>query len=271
LGTTPDLEARSLYEAGRAAWPAVALDAALFARHLATIPAAAGEQAEGPGRLHGGDLYLVCACLLGDRAALEVLQEQIRTAATRVRPDGVDELAQALGDRLLVARDDRPPDLAGYAGRAPLAGWLRVCAARMAGRMKQQERAPEALRRRLEARDVLPLDDPESAHLKESYRGPFEEAFRASLDALPAKSRTLLRLYHVEGLSLQRLAQINGAQNRSTAHRWLRQLHEELQQETLRRVRERLSLTPDETRSLLRLVASRLEVSIERHLASGER
>ena len=61
---------------------------------------------------------------------------------------------------------------------------------------------------------------PELAYLKERYRDAFTDALSAAVSALSDRDRTLLRLYHVDGLSLEAMAALYRV-HLSTVSRWL--------------------------------------------------
>src|SRR5439155_1045051 len=76
------------------------------------------------------DLYLACALARGDAAALAELEAVVIPAAERglrLADDARREVMQILREKMLVRGG-----IASYDGRAPLAIWLRVCAARLA-------------------------------------------------------------------------------------------------------------------------------------------
>src|SRR6185369_4971546 len=88
--------------------------------------------------LHVADLFLACACALGDARALALFEDrlmtQVPTHVARIdrSPAFADEVKAQLRDKLFVARDGAPPKIAHYSGRGPLGGWLRVTAIRTA-------------------------------------------------------------------------------------------------------------------------------------------
>src|SRR5688500_14031830 len=137
-----DREALALWlEAARARWPEVTVDVADLARHLAALAIDTL-----PVPPHAADLVLACACARGDRAAVAVFAREMapvmRSAARRIddSADFADEVAQAAGERLLVARDQLPPRIAEYAGQGALAAWVRVAAMRIAMNLLRERR-----------------------------------------------------------------------------------------------------------------------------------
>src|SRR5439155_11590326 len=86
----------------------------------------------------GEDLYLACALARGDAAALAELEAVVIPAAERglrLADDARREIMQILREKMLVRGG-----IASYDGRAPLAIWLRVCAARLALRQTERDR-----------------------------------------------------------------------------------------------------------------------------------
>jgi RNA polymerase sigma-70 factor (ECF subfamily) len=260
----------SLCAAGRAAWPELELGEDEFVHHLAAVTP---PEADLPAPdLHAGDLWLACACAAGEPRALELLSRRflssLPAAVARIDASAAfgDEVGQIVRERLLVAKGGEAGRIAEYRGQGPLEGWLRVTAVRVALRLKRQQK-PAQLAGQEEAEPAQaaaalePALGPELDYIKRRYRPDFEAAFRESMGALSGKPRTILRLHHVEGLSIDRIGAHYGV-HRATAARWIIAAREELLQETRRRLMERLQLGETELDSLMRLVASQLEVSM---------
>src|SRR5262249_1455089 len=125
----------------RAAWPDVELSDGEFLAHVARhVPV-------GPGMLpvlrglHASDLYLACACALGRPPALPTFERRflgrvpVYLAGRRHTPPFIEEVQQLLRTTVLVADGTRAPPIAGYAGRGPLGGWVRMGALRAALRV----------------------------------------------------------------------------------------------------------------------------------------
>jgi RNA polymerase sigma-70 factor (ECF subfamily) len=250
---------RALLEEGAAAWPQVKLAPADFAVHLARHAPGLAELAA----LHAGDLYLACACARGEAHAVAAFEKhylrKVESALARGTP--VEDVLQTLREKMLVARRERPPEIADYSGRGSLAGWVRVAAVRAAQRLRKDEAgaAPPD-----EAVQQI-LVHPELDFLKAQHRAEFEEAFRAALLALPARDRSLLRLHYVESLSVQAVGALHGV-HRATATRWLAMSRQLLVDDLRRRLAESLRLSRHDVDSLVKLLRSRLDVSIRRAL-----
>src|SRR2546425_4877509 len=96
-----ELEAalQALLARGRAAWPALELPAAAFARHLGAVAAARRVALTD---LRAEDLYLACACTRSDPRALAELDRLLPDAcASLPRGAPADEVRQLLRTRLL--------------------------------------------------------------------------------------------------------------------------------------------------------------------------
>ncbi|WNG56619.1 RNA polymerase subunit sigma-70 [Archangium gephyra] len=258
---------RELLGKGREAWPAVTLPAETFVRHLARhLPAEGG--AEVLRQLHGADLYLACACAVGERHALLAFEQHVLQKVParlgQVAASTVDEVLQVMRQRLLLGRGDTPPRIADYSGRGSLLSWVRIIGVRIVGELAsldgRQElfnEPPETLAR------MLAPDDPERELLKENSRQALVTALRTALAAMPEGDRALLRLHHIHGLTMDRLATMYGEPRSSIARRVMH-ARERLLKLTRGELASRLRLDGSELESLLGLVRSRLDLSLNR-------
>lgn len=259
-------------ERAAAAYPGVTLGAVAFARTL-------GAHCEGPDALvalealHAEDLFLTSACLCGEGTALETLERLVRgtvpaaVARLRLEASTVREVEQLVRQRLLVAPTQGPPKLAEYGGRGALKQWLRAVALRVALNHLDAQR-PEAS---LDA-DGAPAvaaagPDPELALLKQHAREEFKAALQETLSGLPPHERSLLRLYFLEGLTVEQIGRMEGT-HKSTISRWLARTRATVLAEVQRRLGERLRLEPGEYDSLLGLLRSQLSLSLHRVLST---
>lgn len=258
---------RELLEAGKVAWPTVTLAPETFVRHLARHLSGEGG-AEVLRQLHGADLYLACACAVGERHALLAFEQQILKKVParlgQLAESTVDEVLQVMRQRLLVGRGDIPPRIADYSGRGPLLAWVRIIGVRIVGELASQDgrqelfdEPPESLAR------MLAPDDPERELLKEDSRQALVMALRTALAAMPERERALLRLHHIHGLTMDRLATMYGEPRSSIARRVM-QARERLLKLTRGELASRLKLEGSELESLLGLVRSRLDLSLHR-------
>jgi RNA polymerase sigma-70 factor (ECF subfamily) len=264
-----------LHQAGRAAWPDLAVSPERFAAYLAArIAPESADLRLALADVHADDLFLACAC--ADRApgAIEAFRARYRdVVGTVIRgidraASFADEVEQLLFQKLFVAGEPNEapaPRITNYSGRGPLAGWVAVAAQRTALSLRRGEVAQKRARERAIA-DRLSVDlDPELLYLKQRYSREFESAFEGAVGGLTDRERTILRLHMVAGLTLDAIGVMYSV-NASTVSRWLAATRDRLSAETEKDLRRRLQLSPAEFDSLARLVMSQLDLSICRLL-----
>jgi RNA polymerase sigma-70 factor, ECF subfamily len=274
--TDPNALLRSLWLAGRAAWPDVEVAEADFARFVGSH---AGDGADldpdEVSRLHGADLYLACACAAGDPRAIRVFDEEVLSTAdaalSKLDPssDFADEVRQRVRQRLLVSEDGQPPRISTFAGRGPLKAWVRVSAVRTALNLRGEDRRMQRASEDRVAALAPAVTDPTVDYLREQYRAPFEAAFERACGALEDKDRTVLRLRFVDGLNIDQIGVIYGV-HRATVARWIARSRDRLLAETRSSLRAELKLTDSEFESLVALVRSQLDISISTVLGRPE-
>jgi RNA polymerase sigma-70 factor (ECF subfamily) len=260
----PAEQIAALFEAGRAAFPEVAVEATALARYLGERCPSQG--AVLPPRSFAADVYLACACVLGAPGAHAAFERQfsevIARAAARVDPSPAfaDDVRQVVLEGLFIVPPSGPPRIAGYAGRAPLRTFLRTIAVRTALnlRRRKEDRASTPLD---EDREIAASVDVESAYLEKRYKAEFEAAVRAAMGRLTTKQRALLRLHLLDGLSIDVLG-VHYQVSRATAARWLAGAREALAEGIRAELRAKLGLTPSQYDSLARMILSRLDVSV---------
>ncbi|MET0342758.1 MAG: hypothetical protein ABW252_17255 [Polyangiales bacterium] len=246
----------------RAAWPGVALPEHAYVAHVA---ARLSEETTLTS-LQTCDLYLACACLRGDTAALAAFEAHCMSAVdqalTRLRcgADEVLEVKQRLRARVLVA-EDGAPRLDGYSGRGSLRGWLRVIATREALAMRRSDRREVPLDEEQALHSFVTHGDSELETFKARFREGFAEAFDAAVRALPARDQTLLRQHVLDGLSIDQLGALYRV-HRSTAARSLDRVRGAVLASTRATLRARFGVASTELDSILRLVRSRLDISL---------
>ena len=260
-------------ERARAEWPSLSVDVLAWARHLA---AHAPEQLEAEVWLSTApvaDLYLAFACASGDAEAMAALERrhfgEVRAAlaCTGVVPSDVEDVLELLRARLFVGSGGASPRIVTYCGRGPIAGWLKVAAVRLAVDAHRSTRAsPE---RSVDAQVLERLApasaEPELAYLRARYEAVFEDALKQALTALTPQQRTLLRLYYVDGVGVEKLGTMNGVHG-STISRWIARARGTLLRETRRLVGATLAMSDSEYESLLRAIRSGLHLSLSRFL-----
>ncbi|MFY2560633.1 RNA polymerase subunit sigma-70 [Corallococcus terminator] len=253
-------------EAARTQWPTLPRPDAAFMRHLAQqLPA--GKVSEVMRILQGADLYLACACATGEPSALRAFEQHvlrhIPARLGRLSPSMVEEVLQVLRERLLVASGNTPPRIASYGGRGPLLSWVGIVAARIAGELVGRDERhqlvaepPEELAR------LLAPSDPEYALLREDARQLLVESLRKAVAVLPEQERALLRLHHFHGFTMDRLTLMYGG-SRSGVARRVAQARELLLERVRMELAPRLKQDQLALESLLGLVSSRLDISLQ--------
>ena len=252
-----------MLSAGRAAWPAIALDADAFAAHLE----AHTQRGNAIPLEHAGDFYLTCACALGvpeaTRALDDIVKRGLVRAVARVdaRAAFVDDALQALRVKLLTG--DRPK-IATYSGKSSLRRWLGTAAMRTALNMRRDRERDDhdALTSAVGAHVAR---GPELSYVRENYREYFAAALRIALAELTERERALVRLNVVERLGVDRLSRVYGC-GRSTVARWLATAREKLLASIRVQLKEKLGVTDSEIESLAGALRSDLDVSIARLL-----
>jgi RNA polymerase sigma-70 factor, ECF subfamily len=210
------------------------------------------------------DLYLACACVAGDAAALRAFERtcmpHFDAALARWDRAVADEARQRLRALLLVDAGGRGPLLATYAGRGALRKWLRVVAAREAGRTWRADAQSVPTDDDALFDALAPATDPALAAVKRDAARAFKAAFVEALARLEGRERTVLRLHVLDGLSIDEVAPMYGV-HRATAARWIAAAKDLVLGHTRRALMHELRLDAGEVDSLIRLVQSRIELT----------
>ena len=248
------------FDEGQAAHPGVTVARAEF-------DAAWAQETDEP-RTSPAELYLALACAKGDAKAIATFERDylsvvpIALASTKLPAATVEDIRAAVRDRLLL--DGR---IVEYAGRGRLRGLVQVTASRMAiDRIRHDEREqplPEGDR-------LAGVGDVELSLIKAQFRDAFAAGFAAAVGKLPRRDRNLLRLHLLGGVTLESLAQMYGV-HRATVVRWLGAAREAVLTATRDHVASELRAPADELDEMFELVRSRVELSVERLLASVEK
>jgi RNA polymerase sigma-70 factor (ECF subfamily) len=243
-------------EAGRKAWPEIRLAEEPLGKFLGGRDAST----------QLADLYLACACLEGDRAALEALEKQVLSqvgSAVRKIDDSRDfatELTQLTRTRLLVG--DGKPRLREYAGKGSLIGWTKAVAVRLALNEKRRTEREQPTDDDELPEIALP-GEPTLDLVRKKHKKDFEAALREGLAALTAEQRTMLKMSVLDRVGVDRLSTVFHV-HRATVARRLERAREELLENTRAALAKRLKTTPSELDSLLRALSSGIEVSLRR-------
>lgn len=226
--------------------------------------------------LRTNQLYLACACLAGHDAALRAFENEflpsVSQALRGLDKSGTlaDEVKQLLRRRLFVAEQGRTAKIADYLGQGDLQRWVRATAVRLGLDLLRISKREDLGREDEAVLAALPAsaDDPELAHLKKLYGNELKEAFAEVLTALPSKERTILRYHYVDGLNIDQIGRIFQV-HKTTAFRWLERARASIVPATRKCLQHRLRVKQPELDSIMRLIRSQLDLSIQRLLHSS--
>jgi RNA polymerase sigma-70 factor (ECF subfamily) len=258
-------------DAATKAWPLIPMDAEAFVAHIARRLRPEVDVHESLRALHGADLHLALAAGLGNRRALGALDKLIASlpdSLSRLASRApLDEVIQTLRTKLFVTQPGGAPKILDYSGRGPLAGWLRVSAIRTALSLgRRADAAPADPVTRDVILGVPGLgDDPEILHLRERHKQDFKAAFEDAFRELGVQDRNVLRLSLVDGLSIDEIGALFHV-HRATAARWIQRALDGVQSRTRALLAERLRLSSQELESLLGVLRSSIELSLQRLL-----
>lgn len=252
--------------AARVAWPGVEVTTDRFAGYLTErLPEGVAIETA-LDAMHTSDLYLACACVDGDANALAAFDRHCLAVVDRALPrlamdaDAVKEVKQRLRRMLLVA-ETGPPRLAAFAGHGDLRNWVRITAVREALAIERRARRHVAADEDALFELVAVRATPELEYFKRVYRREFELAFRKAIQALSDRERMLVKLHFLDHVTVQQIARLYRV-HRATAARWLECARDTLLKTTRAHMVSRLDVQPAELDSILRLVLSRLEISL---------
>jgi RNA polymerase sigma-70 factor (ECF subfamily) len=114
--------------------------------------------------------------------------------------------------------------------------------------------------------DLPSGDDWELDFLKQHYREAFKLAFADAVAGLTSEERNILRFHAVEGLSIDQIGTVY-AMHRSSVARRLQGARRALLEATRAGLVERIRVERTELDSIMGLIQSRLDVSLDRLLA----
>lgn len=258
MATPLDFDA--LYLGARKAWPGVELARPEFEAWAKSRLPGLPEEALG---LRAAELYLACACTRGDAIAIRTFEEryfkEVAAAVGRFDQDLVDDVKQALRERLFMGVQGGAPKLEAFAGRSGLDRWLRAVATRIALNLRRKGKREEATG--FEEDDLLggPLgaEDPQLAHMKGLYRNEFKLAFADAMAGLEPEAQNYLRLYYLDGLGLAEIASVF-ASSAPTVSRRLSKARADVLAATRDQLKGRLNVSVEELESIMRLIQSKL-------------
>jgi RNA polymerase sigma-70 factor (ECF subfamily) len=247
---------------------AVGVDDEVMARALG---AAVGDDAHQVGarllRIHAADLALATGALAGVPSATQAFHALVRSVRARIQhlddTGHLDDAVQRVLARLLTAEGNQAPRLRAYHGAGPLAGYVQVALTREALALRPQSLVDDG---DAILRIVDSSDDPEVRVLKERYSSELKATFHEVLATLAPKDRLLLRQSLLDGLGVEALAQLYGVHH-ATAARRLTALRDHIGDQVRTRLRARLLVSEETLQSILRLLRSRIDLSLHTALS----
>ncbi len=257
--------------------PGFTVDPVAFVRHVGGRCANQSSPRNAVAQLHAGELYLAFACGSGVREAISHFQRlfdpDIDRGLRRAASVGLSraELRQRAHVKMLVAEPESRPHILGYRGRGSLQGWVRVVVSRMAvDLLRSHGSDPEVAVAPAVLAEVGRAEvDPRFEFLRERHRDQVQTALNDAFAALCDKDRRILRGQLVQRLGTDDLGAMFGV-HRSTASRWAKAARVALMRHTHANLRDALGAGDDTVHSLVEMVRSQLELSVERLLASRD-
>ncbi len=214
------------------------------------------------------ELYLAIACARGEAVAIAAFEREFLAvvpqalASMRLPAATVEDVRAIVRDKLLLGD---PPRLLGYAGQGRLRGLVQVMATRAAlDRIRHEQREVG-----LPAREFAAPVDLATSLIKAQYREAFAAGFAAAVAGATRRDRNLLRLHFLGGVTLEQLAQMYDV-HRATVVRWLAAARADVLAKTRAYIGTELGAPADELDEMFALVESRVELSLDRLLASVE-
>jgi len=261
-----ELAVDALLARGRAANPGIDIDAETFRAFIVERlpPGRVDDDALAELRIEA--LYLACACAAGDARAIAAFDRAYGRDIERAvawlggSTSAAEEVRQVIRERLFTRTKDRPPRIVEYGGKGDLGRWVRAIATRIAIDLRR------ATRREIASDDddlverALPMDDPEIASIKARYAGELNQAVRDAVVELSVAAKNDLRLYYLDGLTLDEIARLD-AVSAATVSRRLARARDTVLQRTRELLGERLRLELREVESILGVMGSRLEIN----------
>ena len=222
------------------------------------------------------DLYLACACGLGQSVALAVFDRRfggdLDLAATRGgrAVSSRDEFRQRVREKLFVGTAGHQPRIDAYNGRGALRSWVRVTSVRMVLDLARQREDPADSGSGGDVFDAMPQagPDPELDYIRRIHGAQLPDAMKEAFEGLTARQRNLLRQRYLHGLSTDHLAKLYNV-HRATAFRWVEGARRLLFERTRDLMMARLKLSGNELDSLMGDLQSRLHVSVRRIFETG--
>ena len=220
------------------------------------------------------ELALARAAAAGEPASLRTFEVQyfapVRPALRGLGLADADiaDVEQAVRMRLLVGTSEEPARIVGYAGHGKLGGLVRVALTREALTLLRRRKTAGASSDDWLGALASPEDDPALLQLKAQHRAAFKAAFEEAVRRLEPREHALLRLHLVRHRSIDQVGAVYGV-HRATAARWIDAAKRKLRALTSEILGERFALRGADLERVVELVESRIELSIDRLLATA--
>jgi RNA polymerase sigma-70 factor, ECF subfamily len=259
-----------LRAAATTAFPEIEVTESEYAAELARRLGAAASP-ELLARVRGDHVHVAIACARGDTTAIQRFEreflDEVDACARRMRArdDQADEVRSYVRRTLFVSEPGRNAALSEYSGRGDLRSYLRVIVTRELVRVIDGGKREVGIADESFLDKLSPMTDPELGYLREAYRPDVDAAMRLAVAKLPAESRALLRYSLVDEWSIDRIAKLYGV-HRATAARRVAAVRDELGELMRIELSLRLAIPVEEVDSVVRLVQSRVDVSLSRLL-----
>lgn len=270
----PEGTLREHWHRARSAWPTLSLVADAYLSLLTKLLETHADKLQNLDEIDPADLYIASACLEdcpGAYAAFTTnffapLESQL--VSMGLDEQDIDDLGQSLRVKLFVAEHTEQPRIYKYVGKGRLGGLVQVMVIREALNGRRRSRREVANEDALLEIPAI-VADPELASIRQQCTREFRLAFECAIEALSRHQRTLLRLRHIDELSVDEIADLYKV-HRTTASRWYSSIRETVSAETKKELREHLSATPSQLESLVRLVDGQIDLSMDRLLRTQE-
>lgn len=252
----------------KAAWPALTVPVDRFLAHVAGHLRGDAPFEVAVAELRPADLYIACGCSLGDATSIRAFENRYFGELEALWPSfrecvGIDDARQLLRQKLFAKSDTSDPKVAKFSGRGDLRGWVRVVAARMladiAAKLRPERLVDDTFFDKLSTGVDLELDG-----FKARYGAEFKEAFKQAVDSLTARERSLLRHAYVRDATVVEIGAVYGVHG-ATAARWVTSARQRLVMALRKAFASRLQISNAELDSVLRLIESTANVTLERY------
>lgn len=254
-----------LIRQSREAWPSVKLSTDVFLAYVASR--VSQPEPETLMQLHWGDLYVACACSLGDSAAISCfeslcvvfyaeLQQKLK-----VSPAQFEEHKQALWVELFSGDEETPPKITKYTGQGKLVYWTRVTFLRHMLRALQGEKKEVPVEEEMLVRLTPAAVHTEASLMKNEAKEELRKALAEAIRALSARERNILRHHYIDGLNTEKVGAIFGV-HRATVARWLQKIRDSLFLAISAKLVDKMNIADDEFDSIIHLLHSHLDITI---------